>query len=93
LLLEAGGKDSNLNIHIPLIQTSFGERDAACASMSMPVFGAGGMLVGALSLSGPRERFSAEALERMTGPLCDAAAQATRALGGVWPERAILRAA
>jgi DNA-binding IclR family transcriptional regulator len=78
---------------VPLIHTSFGERDAACASMAIPVFGAGGVLVGALSLSGPRERFSTDALERMTGPLCDAAAQATRDLGGVWPERAKVRAA
>ncbi len=78
---------------VPLIHTSFGERDPACASMSLPVFGAGGTLVGALSLSGPRERFSAEALEKMGGPLRDAAAQATRTLGGVWPERALMRAA
>lgn len=78
---------------VPLIHTSFGERDPACASMALPVFGAGGTLVGALSLSGPRERFSTEALEKMSGPLRDAAAQATRALGGVWPERALMRAA
>jgi DNA-binding IclR family transcriptional regulator len=78
---------------VPLIHTSFGERDPACASMSVPVFGAGGTLVGALSLSGPRERFSTEALEKMGGPLRDAAAQATRALGGVWPDRAVVRAA
>lgn len=78
---------------LPLIHTSFGERDPACASIALPVFGAGGTLAGALSLSGPRERFSAEALEKMTGPLRDAAAQATRALGGVWPERAMMRAA
>lgn len=78
---------------VPLIHTSFGERDPACASMALPVFGAGNTLVGALSLSGPRERFSTEALEKMSGPLRDAAAQATRALGGVWPERALMRAA
>lgn len=78
---------------VPLIHTSFGERDPACASMSLPVFGAGGTLIGALSLSGPRERFSTDALEKMTGPLRDTAAQATRALGGVWPERALMRAA
>jgi DNA-binding IclR family transcriptional regulator len=78
---------------VPLIHTSFGERDPACASMSVPVFGAGGSLVGALSVSGPRERFSSEALEKMTPPLRDAAAQATRALGGVWPERSLVRAA
>lgn len=77
----------------PLIHTSFGERDPACASMAVPVFGAADTLVGALSLSGPRERFSTEALERMAGPLCDAAAQATRAMGGNWPERALRRAA
>lgn len=78
---------------VPLIHTSFGERDPACASMALPVFGAGGKLIGALSLSGPRERFSPEALDRMSVPLCTAAAKATRALGGVWPERALLRAA
>jgi DNA-binding IclR family transcriptional regulator len=78
---------------VPLIHTSFGERDPACAAMSLPVFGPGGALVGALSVSGPRERFSSEALERMSGPLRDAAAQATRALGGPWPERALMRAA
>jgi DNA-binding IclR family transcriptional regulator len=78
---------------VPLIHTSFGERDPACASMALPVFGIGGALVGALSLSGPRERFSTEALERMTAPLCEAAAQATRTLGGVWPERVLMRAA
>ncbi|RYF33208.1 MAG: IclR family transcriptional regulator [Comamonadaceae bacterium] len=78
---------------LPLIHTSFGERDPACASMALPVFGVGGALVGALSLSGPRERFSSEALERMTGPLLDAAAQATKALGGTWPKRGLARAA
>lgn len=78
---------------LPLIHTSFGERDPACAAMSLPVFGPGGLLVGALSVSGPRERFSAEALDRMGAPLREAAAQATRALGGVWPERARVRAA
>lgn len=78
---------------VPLIHTSFGERDPACASMAVPVFGVGGSLAGALSLSGPRERFSTEALEKMTPPLLDAAAQATRALGGVWPDRARVRAA
>jgi DNA-binding IclR family transcriptional regulator len=78
---------------LPLIHTSFGERDPACAAMSLPVFGAGGTLVGALSVSGPRERFSAEALDRMSGPLCAAAAKATLALGGIWPEPSRVRAA
>jgi DNA-binding IclR family transcriptional regulator len=78
---------------LPLVHASFGERDPACASIALPVFHAGNTLAGALSLSGPRERFSADALERMTGPLCKAAADATRALGGLWPEGAFVRAA
>ncbi len=78
---------------LPLMSTSFGERDPACAAMAVPVFGAGGALIGALSVSGPRERFSSDALEKMTPPLMDAAAQATQALGGVWPDRAMVRAA
>lgn len=87
-------RDAHLGMpEAPLVQTSFGERDPACAGLSVPVFGAGGALVGALSLSGPRERFSTDALERMTTPLLNAAAKATRALGGTWPERAMLRAA
>jgi len=92
-VLRAFRNAPNGTADVPLIHTSFGERDPACAAMSLPVFGAGGTLVGALSVSGPRERFSAEALDRMTGPLRDAAAQATRALGGAWPERALVRAA
>lgn len=87
-------RDAPLNLYgVPLIHTSFGERDPACASMSMPVFGAGGSLVGALSLSGPRERFSAEAIEKMGGPLLAAAQEATRALGGTWPDTTLMRAA
>ncbi|MBG9390680.1 IclR family transcriptional regulator [Caenimonas aquaedulcis] len=92
-VLRAFRNAPNGTADVPLIHTSFGERDPACASLAVPVFGAGGSLVGSMSLSGPRERFSAEALEKMSGPLRDAAAQATRALGGVWPERALVRAA
>lgn len=68
-----------------LMYTSFGERDPACAGMSAPVFSAGGRLAGALSLSGPRERFLPDAIKRMTKPLLIAAERATRALGGDWP--------
>jgi len=68
-----------------LIFTSFGERDPACAGMAAPVFAAGGQLAGALSLSGPRERFAPDAIKRLTRPLLTAAERATRALGGDWP--------
>ncbi len=73
------------NRSVQLIFTSFGERDPACAGMAAPVFSAGGQLAGALSLSGPKERFSAEAIKRLTRPLLTAAERATRALGGDWP--------
>ncbi|MCM2503807.1 IclR family transcriptional regulator [Aureimonas altamirensis] len=51
---------------------SIGERDPACAGMAAPVFSAGGRLLGALSLSGPRERFSPADIERMRKPLLQA---------------------
>jgi DNA-binding IclR family transcriptional regulator len=69
----------------PAVETSFGERDPMCAAVAAPVFGPGGPLLGALSLSGPLDRFSDNAVRRMTRPLLQAAAAATAALGGVWP--------
>ena len=54
---------------------SFGERDPLCAGMAGPVFGPAGVLRGALSLSGPRERFDAAAIARAL-PLLRAAANA-----------------
>jgi DNA-binding IclR family transcriptional regulator len=69
----------------PAVEVSYGERDPMCAAVAAPVFGPGGHLVGALSLSGPLDRFSESAARRMTRPLLDAAEAATVALGGVWP--------
>jgi DNA-binding IclR family transcriptional regulator len=71
----------------PLVYASYGERDPACAAVATGVFGADGGLVGALSLSGPLERFSAPAVKKMARPLLSAAARATRAFGGTWPTR------
>ncbi len=71
----------------PLVYASYGERDPSCAAVATGVFGAGGELVGALSISGPLERFSARAVKRMTKPLLVAAERATRALGGAWPSK------
>jgi len=75
----------------PLIQVSHGERDPSCAAIACPVFGPGDALVGALSLSGPLERFSAPALKKMTKPLVAAAERATEALGGTWPSQGVKR--
>ena len=64
---------------------SLGERDPICAGMAMPVFSAGGRMAGALSLSGPRERFADADVTRMRPQLRDAADRITRALGGKFP--------
>lgn len=68
-----------------LVQTSFGERDASCAAVAAPVYGPGGDLLGALSLSGPLERFTASAVKKMSVPLLRACEEATRKFGGKWP--------
>jgi DNA-binding IclR family transcriptional regulator len=67
-----------------LVQISYGERDPSCAAVACPIFGAAGELMGALSLSGPLERFSAAAVKKMSKLLIAAAEQATRSLGGTW---------
>ncbi len=72
----------------PVVFTSFGERDPLCGAISSPVFGPGNTLLGALSLSGPLERFSELAVNRMTDLLLEAASRATQALGGRWPDDA-----
>lgn len=69
----------------PLVFTSFGERDPLCGAVASPVFGPSGLLMGVLSLSGPLDRFTELAVQRMSGLLVTAAENATRALGGTWP--------
>lgn len=63
---------------------SLGERDKFCAGIAAPVFSSGENLMGALSLSGPKERFSPEDVARMKGPLLTAARDLTEALGGTY---------
>ncbi len=69
----------------PLVEVSFGERDPLCGAIAAPVFGAGGQLLGALSLSGPLERFTEAAVRKMLNPMLEACEAATRSLGGPWP--------
>ena len=52
------------------------------AAVAAPVFAAGDVFVGALSLSGPVTRFAAQALPRLTRALLIAAADVSGALGG-----------
>jgi len=61
---------------------SIGERDPETAGISAPVFGAGGNLVGVITLAGPRSRVDQAFLARMRAPLLRAAAGATAGLGG-----------
>lgn len=65
-----------------LLAISYGERDPVCAGLSCPVFGPGDVAVGALSVSGPRERFTEENVRRMTTLLLQAGIGITEALGG-----------
>lgn len=84
-VLQAFAGGLNVAGDTPLLQHSFGERDPLCAAVAAPVFGPAGVLLGALSLSGPLERFSDLAVQRMNSLLFTAAETATRALGGQWP--------
>jgi DNA-binding IclR family transcriptional regulator len=61
---------------------SSGEREPGCSGMAAPVFGPEGRLVGALSLSGPSNRFTDETVSRWRPALEAAAHRATEALGG-----------
>lgn len=62
--------------------TSYGERDPDTSSISAPVFGVGHEFKGALTLSGPSERFGKEQLRAARSQLLMRAAQATSLLGG-----------
>ena len=64
---------------------SMGERDPNCAAVACPVFGPDGEMCGAISLSGPKERFTPAAIKKMSRLASQAAASATQALGGRWP--------
>ncbi len=70
-----------------LVSTSFGARDKACGAVACPVFSAGSRFIGALSLSGPQERFTAEAVTAMSALLLQEAQALSKRLGGQWPEQ------
>jgi DNA-binding IclR family transcriptional regulator len=64
---------------------SLGERDPSCAAVAAPVFGPRGMLIGVISLSGPRERFGEAEIAEMKRVLGPVAKVLTLNLGGEWP--------
>lgn len=59
-----------------------GEREPDIAAIAAPVFGPSGSLRGALALSGPAARFSAELVPGMVLALLTAATELTRRFGG-----------
>ena len=65
---------------LPMV--SRGERDSETAAMAVPVFGTGGALMGALSLSGPMSRFDAERIAAMSAHLVEAGRHLSHELGG-----------
>lgn len=69
-------------IRANFVESSFGERDPDCAGIACPVFGADGKLTGALSVSGPKPRFTKDNIKRMSELVLDGALQLTRTLGG-----------
>lgn len=67
----------------PLLQVSFGERDPSCGAVAGPVFGPGQMLLGALSFSGPLDRFTISAVHKMGPVLLTACKKSYQPAGGV----------
>ncbi len=55
--------------------TTVGERDPILASVSVPLFGADGVVLAALSLSGPKMRFARPRVEEMASALREEAAR------------------
>lgn len=69
------------NYAAPQVVVTEGERDPELAALAAPVFTAGGVLAGALALSGPRGRVMGAVRLLMPAAL-DAAKDLTRRLGG-----------
>lgn len=68
------------NFPIPLYTA--GKRDPHISGLSTPVFGAGNTLVGALAISGPITRFTADKAKAIAADLIREACELTRTLGG-----------
>lgn len=70
LLAWTGGRGKELTqVREEGCALSRGERDPACWALAAPVFGREGALLGAISLSGPKERFTQTSIAQMTALL------------------------
>tara|TARA_R110000751_G_scaffold8822_2_gene33970 strand:- start:48378 stop:49118 length:741 start_codon:yes stop_codon:yes gene_type:complete len=68
ILRAYSGMDTpeKLGIGADGIAVSHGELDPSCAAISAPVFGLSNELIGAISVSGPKERFTEETIATMS---------------------------
>lgn len=84
VILAFGGKHGQVfdEIRRDHLAYSDGERDPHCSALACPIFDAWDHFAGALSLSGPKVRFTKPAVKRMTTLLFDAAIRVTGARGG-----------
>ena len=78
------GSDMDL-IREECFAVSLGERDKLCAGIAAPVFSSTKRLLGALSFSGPKERFREEDIARMRPQMMDAVRELSMGLGGSYP--------
>lgn len=81
------GFDESVGVSLPLY--SSGATDPYVASLSIPVFQSGGVLLGALVLAGPCNRLTPERADELADQMRTAAARLSRQLGG---EETFLRA-
>ncbi len=83
LMAFAGTKGArHEEVRQAMFSLTLGERDRETAAMACPVFGIGQALKGALSLSGPLQRFTPASIKTMTKALFATARALTAALGG-----------
>lgn len=84
VLTDCIGKSDDVlrRLLISMPYTSYGERDAETAAVAAPVFGMNNALLGAISVSGPRSRFSPERSADHKLALRRRAADLSGSLGG-----------
>ena len=83
LVAFSGGRDDiSEAIRRDGICTSLGERDPDAFSVAAPVFGAGGGLLGALGVIGPRTRYNPQVAAALAAQVGQAAERLSRRIGG-----------
>lgn len=79
--------ESGAAVRKALIVFNKGERHPEISSLAAPVFGVGGSLVGAITVSGPTGSYTKKNVLEFRTPLLAAAKSLTGRLGGVFPSR------